>query len=145
MLCVLPAWARLLLLCNMTKVCASSSGTPLSAELTQRPLSIGLMNAPLLFCPICAETQMNLLLSHASGSVPACSAFAVVLADLFLAKSNLFFRIYHSGHLLLEAFLPAPGWTGWPAGPTTVASAAFCGREHIPYWSIGFSGYPKAM
>lgn len=57
------------------------------------------------------------------------------LIDLSLASSNLVFRICYSGCLLLEAFLLAPGWTKWPAGPH---HSCFCLPlwEHSPHWSV---------
>lgn len=90
---------------------------------------------PLFFFPICAGAQLSVLLPRASGSAPACSAYVAFVTDLSLASSNLVFRICYSGCLLLEAFLLAPGWTKWPAGPH---HSCFCLPlwEHSPHWSV---------
>lgn len=88
---------------------------------------------PLFFFFICAETQLSLLMPCASGSAPACFACVAFVADLFLAKPNLAFRICHSGHLLLEAYLPASGWIRWPSGTQ-------CSYLCLPLWEHSSSG-----
>lgn len=65
---------------------------------------------PIFFFSICAEAKLSFCCCVPLGQhLPA-----LPLLHFSLIFSWLFFRIH--GHLLMEAFLPAPGWIRWPPG-----------------------------